>query len=99
MFDDPAIVAVNPETGETLWRVDEGSVRWQTPVVLNQVVYARQGDGGKIYAISLENGKVSGYLLTGTRFLTPAEDDVWRPIVADGKLIVPVEKDIYAYGP
>jgi outer membrane protein assembly factor BamB len=85
-------------TGTQLWsaQVDRGS--YLTPAVLSDTVYVRGLFNGKIYALSLLDGKPLGYLDTGGTLIVWGESSAGQPIVADGLLIIPLGRGVYAYG-
>jgi hypothetical protein len=53
---------------------------------------------GNIYALSIQDGKELGRLRTGDKIVITDYTYNWRPVAAEGLLIVPVNDKVYAYG-
>lgn len=92
-------MAFDTQTGQLLWEAKTGQDIYQTPVVLNNVVYILGIGHGKVYALSVQDGTELGHILTGGKILIVGNaSSSWRPVVAKGLLIVPIGKKVYAYG-
>jgi len=90
--------AVDVHTGKTLWVAQVGSDMYQTPAVLNDIVYILGIGDGKIYALSIQSGVELGHLFTGDKFVITGYSYNWRPVTAEGLLIVPLGRRVFAYG-
>jgi outer membrane protein assembly factor BamB len=91
-------MAFDAKTGQRLWIATTDEDTFQTPVVLGNTVYIRGIFSGKIYALSIQDGSEIGQLLTGNRPVISDLSYTWQPVIAEGLLIVPMGKRVYAYG-
>jgi outer membrane protein assembly factor BamB len=94
-------VAVNALTGRTVWEATEAATDlYQTPLVMDDIVYIRSLFRNRIYALSLQDGSVIGYLQLGTRHIIAVPSYAYSlgPISAESLLVFPVGKVLYAYG-
>jgi outer membrane protein assembly factor BamB len=94
-------VAVNASTGRTVWEATEAaSDLYQTPLVMDDIVYIRSLFRNRIYALSLQDGSVIGYLQLGPRHIIAVPSYAYSlgPIRADSLIVFPVGKVLYAYG-
>lgn len=91
-------MAVDAQTGRLLWVAQTDEDIYQTPVVLGDAVYTLGIGDGRIYALSIQNGAELGYLYTGDKFVITDYSYNWRPVAAEGVLIVPLGRRVFAYG-
>lgn len=94
-------VAMSASTGQTTWEaLDVPSDIYQTPLVMGDAVYIRSLFRNRIYALSLQDGSIIGYLQLGPRRIIGAPDYAYSlgPIRGDSLIVFPVGKVLYAYG-
>jgi outer membrane protein assembly factor BamB len=91
-------MAFDIETGKLLWAAKKSRDIYQTPAVLADTVYIRGIGSGKVYALSIQDGSELGHLSTGKQFVITGHSIPWRPVIAEGMLIVPLGRRVYAYG-
>jgi len=91
-------MAVDAQTGRLLWIAQTDEDIYQTPVVLGDTVYVLGIGDGKIYALSIQSGVELGHLFTGDKFVITGYSYNWRPVTAEGLLIVPLGRRVFAYG-
>ena len=91
-------IAVDAQTGALLWTAKTGEDVYQTPTVLGDTVYILGIGSGNVYALSIQDGSELGHLRTGEKFEITGYSSNWRPVAAEGLLIVPVNDKVYAYG-
>jgi len=94
-------VAVNASTGRTGWEAtDAASDLYQTPLVMDDIVYIRGLFRNRIYALSFQDGLVIGYLQLGPKhsIAVPSYAHSLGPVRADSLIVFPIGKVLYAYG-
>jgi outer membrane protein assembly factor BamB len=91
-------MAFDAQTGTLLWAAKTGEDAYQTPTVMGDMVYILGVGSGNIYALSIQDGKELGRLRTGDKIVITDYTYNWRPVAAEGLLIVPVNDKVYAYG-
>jgi glucose dehydrogenase len=96
-----APVAIDASTGETLWEA-EGVWNYdvyQTPLVVDNIVYIRGLYQEKIFALSIDDGKVIGFVDLGLPNIISANADYsLGPVTYDDLIIFPVGEKLLAYG-
>jgi len=71
-------MAFDADTGNLLWAATIDQGHYQTPTVLDDMVYVREIFSGKIYALAIQDGTDSGHLFTGSRIVISDRSYTWR---------------------
>jgi outer membrane protein assembly factor BamB len=94
-------VALNATTGDILWVADGvwSLDTYQTPLIVDNIIYIRSLYGKNIYAINKSDGKVIGYLKLGMPDIVSSNADYsLGPVQYNGLIIFPAGNRLLAYG-
>jgi outer membrane protein assembly factor BamB len=94
-------IALNAQTGTTLWMAEELSNGddYQTPLIVGDVVYIRGLFMKRIYALDKDTGKSMGYIKLGLPdIISMNADSSLGPVQYEDMIIFPAGKGLFAFG-